>query len=173
MSERPPIPSTSSGSASAVREYPAVPLHLAVRSREFDPEETLLVRHTTELEGHSSEILYLSGNDIKSKVMPKVAAVYQNTSKYRPSGGPGAQSAYCVFAGQEPSKAVSIVHPDLDLLSKTMPGGIPVVDHLAVAVDTFPGWASIEPVIKTFQARRMPSIACRQHPDVHEVVLGQ
>jgi hypothetical protein len=89
----------------------------------------------------------------------------------RHSAGPGAQIAHRIYAAQD-SANVTIVSVQGSSITRMLPAGVPVIDHLAAWTSVTPGWNTISPVIEELRSQRSPSLEQQRHPEVLELVLG-
>jgi len=148
-------------------------LHQQYRSREPVPEDTLLVRHSHQPEGNGCDVLYLSAVKIREKVVPAVAKL---APKGRQDQMPeGSRSAYSVLHVQDMRLPTDCTF-DREKKLRTidcMPGGMPLVDHLAAAVKEFPGWDQLRLNVEHMQKSRLSGLPEMYHPAVFELVLGR
>ena len=79
----------------------------------------------------------------------------------RHSAGPGAQIAHRIYAAQD-SANVTIVSVQGSSITRMLPAGVPVIDHLAAWISVTPGWNAISPVVEELRTQRSPSLELRR-----------
>jgi hypothetical protein len=148
----------------------ATDLRSKIRNKPTAKEETLLVRHTATPGEFLCDIIHLSGSALKKEMLPVLEK--QRTSKVL---GTGVHHIIAAYKSQDVSKptvceaeckGIGIVRT-LDCC----PGGKPLIDHLAEALDR-PEWEKLIPIVETMKERRLPGLNNDSWPSVREVELG-
>jgi hypothetical protein len=148
----------------------AADLRCKIRSRSTAKEETLLVRHSAKPGEFLCDIIHLSGSALKKHMLPAVEKLRYNRTPVT-----GVHHVVAAYTSQKPTEP-TVCAADCGISGKVKtldccPGGKPLVDHLAEALDR-PDWEVLKPIVKDMQNRRLPGLDENSWPSVVEVVLG-
>lgn len=153
---------TTHVSAAALKEL-ALEAHLAARRSVATPSDTLLA---AQMGSGPTGFRNLSNSEFNNFV--HCATLHQTP---RSDEGTGAREARCTFSAQFAGSATVFVTSQHNASIKALPGGVPLVDHVAAAASTRPDWKEVENVADYMANRRIPLEEDLAH--MREITIGK